>query len=312
MHMLRLLYLHANQLFWLVVIIALVSAIFSISINTFFQGTKIQSKCHQKQKAMKSIFRIIVVIAACTASFTACKKEDTAPPATQPTADTGRVYLEFFNEVGGSTLTLNNQWYKNPNGDSFKVSKFNYYISNIVLKGAGTTPDYTEAESYHLIEHTATPSEMAFYLDKVPAGTYASVSFMIGVDSLRNVSGAQTGDLDPAKGNFWSWNTGYIMLKLEGESPKSPSARGMLMLHCGGFSGASSVVKTLTLSLPDAIDVTKGQPNHIHLRADIQKMFQSPNVIDFATTHTIHMPGASARKLADNYANMFTITYSGL
>jgi hypothetical protein len=40
-------------------------------------------------------------------------------------------------------------------------------------------------------------------------------------------------------------------------------------------------------------------------------MFKAPNVIDFATLNTIHMPGANAKTLADNYADMFTITYAG-
>lgn len=261
---------------------------------------------------MRSILNSIFVIAICVVSVTSCKKKDNPTPTPTPTVDTGKVYLEFFNEVGGSTLNLNTQLYKNQNGDSFTVSKFNYYISNIVLKGSGTTPDFTEPNSYHLIEHTATPSEMAFYIDKVPGGNYKSVTFMIGVDSLHNVSGAQDGDLDPAKGNFWSWNTGYIMLKFEGTSPKATTAGGIIMLHCGGFSGANSVLKTLTLDMPNEIEVTKGQPNHVHLRADILKLFKSPNVIDFSVTSTIHMPGAEAKKLADNYANMFTITYAGL
>jgi hypothetical protein len=42
---------------------------------------------------------------------------------------------------------------------------------------------------------------------------YNRLSFVIGVDSARNVSGAQTGALDPANGMFWTWNTGYIMAK---------------------------------------------------------------------------------------------------
>jgi hypothetical protein len=35
-----------------------------------------------------------------------------------------------------------------------------------------------------------------------------AIKFLLGVDSLKNVSGIQTGALDPAKGMFWTWNTG--------------------------------------------------------------------------------------------------------
>lgn len=258
---------------------------------------------------MNHILRIVVLAAVVAGTtFTACKKDDGKAP---PTADTGKVYLEFFNVVGGSNLNLNNQWYRNTNGDSFRVSKFNYYISNIRLNDVRGTA-FTEPESYHLIEQPAGPAQLAFDLrGGVPAGTYTSITFMIGVDSARNVSGAQDGDLDPVLGNFWSWNTGYIMLKFEGESPQSPVAGGRLVLHSGGFSGANNVLKTVTLQFPQPIDVTKRMTPHIHLQADVQELFRAPNRIDFRTVNTIHMPGANAARLAENYAGMFRITYAG-
>jgi len=261
---------------------------------------------------MRSVIKMMIVAAAIAGTVTSCKKESTPSPEPPATVDTGVVYMEFFTSVGGSNLILNSQWYKNEHGDSFTVSKFNYYISNVVLNGSDGTADYTEANSYHLIEHSATPSEMAFIMNGVPAGKYKSVTFMIGVDSLHNVSGAQDGALDPAKGNFWSWNTGYIMLKFEGNSPKAPTTGGMLMFHCGGFSGENNVLKTLTLALPNEVEVTKSITPHIHLQADVLSLFKSPNVIDFSTLTTIHMPGANAKKLSDNYANMFTIKYAGI
>ena len=261
---------------------------------------------------MKSTITVIAIATASSILFSSCSKKDTPAPVTNTTVDTGKVYLEMFNVVGGGNLKLNNEWYRNQNGDSFTVSKFNYYISNIKLNGSGATATYTEAESYHLVEHSTTPSEMAFSLAKVPAGKYSSITFMIGVDSLRNVSGAQTGALDPALGNFWSWNTGYIMLKFEGNSPQAPTADGRLVMHCGGFSGVNNVLKTITIIFPNEIEVTKNATPHVHLKADVLAMFKSPNVVAFATNNTIHMPGAAANKLADNYANMFTISYAGL
>lgn len=207
---------------------------------------------------------------------------------------------------------LNDQWYTNENGDSFTVSKLNYYVSNITFNGSAGTPDYSEPESYRLVEHSATPANMAFPISGVPKGNYKSVTLTIGVDSLHNVSGAQSGALDPANGNFWSWNTGYIMLKMEGNSPSSPEPDGKLMFHCGGFKGADNVVKTITMDFANEIAVTKDQTPHIHVQADILAMFKSPNVIDFSTLSIVHMPGAGAKKLSDNYANMFSVSYAGL
>lgn len=248
------------------------------------------------------------MVATVIAGISSCTKKKNPSPKVED----GQVYMEFFNVVGEGNLQLNTQWYQNANGDSFTVSKLNYYISNVILNGSNGTANYIEPESYHLIEHSAKPSEMTFNMATVPGGKYTSVTFTIGVDSLRNVSGAQTGALDPALGNFWSWNTGYIMLKFEGNSPQVPSADGKLMMHAGGFTGVNSVLRTVTLNFPAEIEVNKNKTPHIHLQANVQKLFQSPNMIDFATTNIIHMPGEAAKKLADNYAGMFSVTYAGL
>lgn len=249
----------------------------------------------------KNIFNL-AVIAIIAVTVVSCKKD----PA--PTAKEGTVLLEFANKVGTENLRMDGTMYKNQNGDDFKVTKFNYYISNIKLNNTDGS-SFSETESYHLLEHN-TPASLSFSLAKVPAGTYKSITFTIGVDSLRNVSGAQTGALDPAKGMFWSWSSGYIMLKMEGTSPQSAAASNELRIHVGGFNGANNTVNTVTLSFPNNITVN-GDENHVHLNADILKMFGPGNVISFATLSVVHMPGADAKKVADNYKNMFSVSLAG-
>ncbi|MEO6832154.1 MAG: MbnP family protein [Chitinophagaceae bacterium] len=259
---------------------------------------------------MKSIFKLTAFVLLAVFAFSSCKKNDNNNNT--PATDTNKVHLEFFNVVGGSNLNLNDEWYKNENGDSFTVSKVNYYISNIKLNGSNGTTSYTEPESYHLVEQSGALDQTSFDLYGVPYGKYSSVTFMIGVDSIRNVSGAQTGALDPANGNFWSWNSGYIMLKFEGNSPKSNAVDNKLEFHCGGFTGANNTLKTVTLNFPTEIEVTKSGVPHVHLQADILKLFKGANTIDFSQMNTIHMPGPNAKILSDNYANMFSVTFAGL
>ncbi len=251
-----------------------------------------------KMKLMALSLALMGIIASCTKD----KENDT------PTGN-GVVKLEFFNNVGSSILNLDNQWYLNEHGDSFKVSKLNYYISNIKLNA--TYNPYTETESYHLVQQSDASSR-AFDLATVPAGTYTGLTFTIGVDSLRNVSGAQTGALDPTNGMFWSWNTGYIMFKMEGTSPQSGQLDKGLVFHFGGFSGANSVLRTVTLNFATPIKVTTSGENHVHITGDLLALFKSPNIINFANTSSVQMPGAEAKGMADNYANMFTVTYAGL
>lgn len=198
--------------------------------------------------------------------------------------------------------------YTNANGDTFKVTKFNYYISNIKLtKSDGSV--FKETESYHLVQES-NPASKAFTIANVPYGTYTAISFMIGVDSTRNVSGAQTGALDQANGMFWSWSSGYIMAKFEGTSPQSPATNHALTFHVGGFSGANSVLKDASPSFNGSTaNVSSTVTPEIHLKTDVSKWFKSSTITNFATTHTIHMPGAAAKSIANNYANMFSVEH---
>jgi NaMN:DMB phosphoribosyltransferase len=127
---------------------------------------------------------------------------------------------------------------------------------------------------------------------------------MIGVDSTHNVSGAQTGALDPANGMFWSWNTGYIMAKMEGTSPQSTANDNSFIFHIGGFSGANSGVRNVTLTFPAPLIIAKDNTSTAYLHADALAWF-SPNTIDLATLHFLMSVNADSKKIADNYANMF-------
>lgn len=259
---------------------------------------------------MKKTITHFLSLSICSALLlSSCqKKEDPITPEPTPVAASGKVKMEFSNKVGASNLALNSQAYINQSGDSFTVSKFDYYISNIKFNRENGE-QYTEPESYHLLKQSDAAT-LAFDVSSIPNGTYKSVTFMIGVDSTRNVSGAQTGALDQGNNMFWSWITGYIMLKMEGTSPSSTEPGNFLQFHLGGFSGANSVLRTVTLTFPQDL-VINGNTKHLHVSANLLSMFGNPNPIDFATLSAIHMPGANAKKIADNYAQMFTVTAVG-
>lgn len=246
---------------------------------------------------MKNIIKTAGIISLSIATLASCKKDE-------KNAAPGSVELGFHNIVGAQDLDMNGKWYLNANNDSFQVTKFNYYISNIHLNTADGS-SFAEPESYHLIQ-ASDEASLTQNITNVAAGTYTSITFMIGVDSLHNVSGAQTGALDPLNGMFWSWNTGYIMAKFEGISPQSTQTDHSLTFHIGGFAGAENTIRTVTLTLPQPITINNNA-YHLQINADVAKWFAAPNIIDFSATNSLMMPGSMAMKIADNYANMFSL-----
>jgi hypothetical protein len=236
-------------------------------------------------------------------------KQDIVDPVVEKPVDTkkyGTVNITFSNHAGSENLALNSGNYVNTNGDNFTVSKFKYYISNVVLKNADGTV-FREKESYHLVDQSK-GNNYIITLDSVPEGTYNGINFVLGVDSARNTSGAQTGALDPAFGMFWSWNQGYIFLMMEGNSPNSTAFNNLLIYHLGGFTVPYNCIRNVNPSFGarDLIS-SAGKTSKIAIKTDLLKMFENPNLIKFAQTSEA-MGGAGAVAIANNCVNMFSIT----
>jgi hypothetical protein len=141
----------------------------------------------------------------------------------------------------------------------------------------------------------------------IPEGDYNEVTFLIGIDSLRNVSGAQDGALDPANDMYWDWNSGYIFLKMEGTSPDASGNN--LTFHIGGFMPPKSTLRKVTLQLTaEPITVRNNIAPEIHLFANLEKLFEGPNVIDFSV-QSAALSGPDAVRIADNYQYMFEVDH---
>ena len=223
-----------------------------------------------------------------------------------PDVPAGTLKITFVNTVKGSPLILNSSTYSNPFTELYTISKFKYYVSNIGVNS--TTGTWKETESYHLTD-ASQPSSLSFSLQP-SVGSYQSLSFMLGVDSIRNVSGAQTGALDPTNDMFWTWSTGYIMAKFEGNSPSSAQVNNKVEYHIGGFSGPDNVLRNITLTFPAGklLDIREGKTSEIMIEADFDKWWQTPNDIKITVDPVCTTPGTLAKKIADNYSKMFTIT----
>ncbi len=229
-----------------------------------------------------------------------CKKAVT-------TAEKGTVKITIKNTVKGIPLALNTGNYTNPFGEQYSVSKFKYYISNInVINGI----NFQLNGRYFLIDESNLAS-LSFSFE-APVDTYVGMIFLLGVDSARNVSGAQTGALDPLNDMFWTWNSGYIMAKLEGNSPQSSAVNNKVEYHIGGFSGTNATPRVLTFMIPsptfNIIDVRAGKTSEIFIEADLDKWWKEAYDLKITDNPVVTTPGVLAGTIANNYRKMFTIT----
>lgn len=236
------------------------------------------------------------MLVSCT--LISCDKDDVS---NSNNTEPGTVNIEFKNRAAGNNLELNTTTYSNAMGQDFKFTKFRYILSNFRLKKSDGTY-YNVPESYYLIDEAVSNSEKV-NLTNVPAGTYTALEFIIGVDSARNTSGAQTGALDPTTGMFWTWNSGYIFVMMEGLAASSPS--GDLTFHIGGYKGANNCIRTSTVNFSSNLNVGKDKSPELEIDVNVLEMFKAPNAIDF-TTLSNTMGGPTSVLVADNYIDMFT------
>jgi hypothetical protein len=253
----------------------------------------------------------LIFAAATGLFFTACKKENTSPYNGTQEAE---LSVEFDNIAGSSDLQLNTGVYTNASGEKLTVTKLKYYVSNFVLTNTdGTIYTVPQDSCYFLIDESNEDTHEPML--HVPEGEYKTLSFVVGVDSLRSTMdiSKRTGTLDPtAEGGdmYWGWNSGYIFFKMEGTSPASTSMGNTFMYHVGGFGGYSSAtinnLKTITLDLTarGTPKVKAGKETNIHLMVDILKMFTGSSNISIATTPMVMFSDASIG-IANNYTAMF-------
>ena len=160
-------------------------------------------------------------------------------------------------------------------------------------------------KSYFLVnEHEENSKQIT--LNNIPEDNYTSIEFMLGVDSVHNCSGLQSGALDPVNGMFWAWNTGYVFMKLDGQAPASKSVGHIFEYHIGGYKQPSNSIRKITLPFKNNKVVSASNPLLLTLKADVLEVLKTPTTIDFTK-----LPGVTdtrnASIIANNYADMFSV-----
>jgi len=257
------------------------------------------------EKMKKNIIRLFFSVLAF--AFVSCQKESSQIDS----AVKGELTLKFDHLVGGKKLQLNTE-YKNAANETFTISTVKYYISNVVVTNSeGATFVVPQNESYFLIEGKEGIVGQAKV--NVPEGDYTKVSFVLGVDSLRNEAEIDKliGDLDPANGMHWGWNSGFIFFKMEGSSDVSTAKDKKYRYHIGGFGKYETVSINNTKTI--AIDLTAGgiskvrkdKGSQIHLMVDLLKVFNGNTQLSIAANSTV-MLNEFSKTIADNYKDMFS------
>jgi len=188
-----------------------------------------------------------------------------------------------------------NKKYVSSKKDTLTVETFRCYISNIQVQYDDQSV-FTQKDSYHLI-NSDNPDSFKFYLTKKNDKIISKVFFNIGIDSLTNTAGAMIGDLDPTKGMYWAWQSGYINMKIEGKSSSCKTRKNEFQFHIGGYLSPYYAMRKVALTY-------EKKATQINIGIDLYNFFANLNL---AKTNSVMIPGRLAMELADYSKSLFYI-----
>ncbi len=152
-------------------------------------------------------------------------------------------------KYGKTELSNKNEMQSISDTDTMKFETVKMYLSNFVLF-KGNEKIYSEKNSYHLFD-VSDSSTMSFRLPVIQDLNFDYILFDLGIDSTTNSGGARGGDLDPTKGMYWTWQSGYINFKIDATNSDPNSKFKDFSLHIGGYSFPENSLQHISLGVKD-------------------------------------------------------------
>ncbi len=201
------------------------------------------------------------------------------------------INIRFVPMVNGEKLALDSGvflW----NKKETTVSAFRWYLSNFKLNHKGET--VWEAPKKHVLLDASKPQTLQLNFQPPNDLVYDELECLLGIDSITQVSGVFGADLDPTNGMYWTWQSGYIHVKVEGVSAGCSTRKNQFQYHLGGYAGEQNTLQTLRWTLDSAGEKV--------VAIDIGDFLSNYSC---ESKHHVMSPGLEAVKMAKQFANLF-------
>lgn len=256
---------------------------------------------------MKKIF-LLSFLALSVLILNSCKKKKTntttTTTTTTSTAEAADVTFKMENVIESKKMKFGVLEFVNKAGNTYSVSELKYYLSGFEFtKDNGTVVTSSQVS---LID-AADESMQSFDMKQMPNGTYTKFKFYVGVSSFRNHNGLQEGALDPMHGMFWSWNTGYIFFKHDGQFIDSLGATKGVSFHLGTDAAYTKIEIPVNFTV-------NGTAKNVFIKFDLNKLYEAPNLINFdlGNNQQSTTAGDSAwiAKMGQNFNHSFSFDHA--
>ena len=173
------------------------------------------------------------------------------------------------------------------------ISALRFYISNVRIAHGSKIVWRAEKEHYlidfnqdHLQSNNISGQEGGDLKEGV-------LKFVLGVDDNTSAQGIGEGPLDPIRGMYWTWQSGYINFKLEGVSNQCRTRKNKFQLHLGGFQKPYRTAQNIELKI-------SGEEKTVVF--NLKKLMSTINLKE---DHTVMSPSEKAVSFMQNAKSCF-------
>lgn len=250
-----------------------------------------------KSKIFIALFTLSVLIYSCT-------KDKSPVPEVYSPLTSGKMEFNVFPEYNGTPIILDEPM-KMSNGRTISFAEIAFLMTDIRLN---SIPISNDALFNFREKGTSFLSLPEF------EGVGKSFSTLIGVDSSFN-------HVDPASWSsnsvlniqnigdmYWTWNPGYIFIKLEGRVDTIPDNE-IVLDHIFSYKiGTDGYARKLTVNNLNVFE--SNLIRSVNLKLDFKNVFENEiSPIDLRTERSSHSTGkedaAITEKMANNFVNSF-------
>lgn len=224
-----------------------------------------------------------------------CKKHDN-----NSGLNYGKIFLTISHRINSQPIMFDTAMYMNQATNVYGIEKLQYYISNIrMYKGSKLCVNTDDV--FYIDARTDTHKSISLKQSSgFETGTYDSITFIIGLDSSKNISNGLTQTLENIN---MAWpdvmGGGYHFLKLEGHWKYSGSTQGYA-LHLGQNGFQAYVTVPCSLTIP-----AKGDAS-LNVTMNVNEWFANPYTYDFSTDGVFTMGDTVLmKKIAANGHDVF-------
>lgn len=222
-----------------------------------------------------------------------------------------KLFKIYFDAIlDKQSLKLDTLYFLNSN-DSIKFQSLKFYISQIALydqENKIIQTNFTTKDNYFLVDFENDKSktiEVNIESESTNNNSnIARIDFLFGIDSLTNVSGPMSGDLDPIKAMYWTWQSGYINFKLDATSNIAQNRKNEIVLHLGGYQYPYLSASKCSIILVKKNETINENNNEIKIVFEMENLL---NTIKESKICQIMSPNENSVRYAHLIAKLFRL-----